>query len=166
MRRHFHEANIVGVPCKRTQHCCATLRRSQNNRNVGTCCAKSLTGFKLYATSANKCQHCCGSMQMDATSHNIVGPNSVASICMVLNTFCTVWNKFSFCRQILWDFLHFCTFFENESHLWLTPALRMVLYLVYTQEQGDGFQRTSSPNGPVPFGSPASFPSCIFYARL
>ena len=28
-------------------------RRSQNNRNVGTCCAKSLTGFKLYATSAN-----------------------------------------------------------------------------------------------------------------
>ena len=31
---------------------------------------KSLTGFKLYATSANKCQHCCGSMQTDATSHN------------------------------------------------------------------------------------------------
>ena len=40
--------------------------------------AKSLTGFKLYATSANKCQHCCGSMQMDATSHNIVGSNNVA----------------------------------------------------------------------------------------
>ena len=30
---------------------------------------KSLTGFKLYATSANKCQHCCGSMQTDAASH-------------------------------------------------------------------------------------------------
>ena len=27
---------------------------------------KSLTGFKLYATSANKCQHCCSSMQTDA----------------------------------------------------------------------------------------------------
>ena len=53
MRRRFHEANTVGVPCKRTEHCCATLRRSQNNRNVGTCWAKSLTGFKLYATSAN-----------------------------------------------------------------------------------------------------------------
>ena len=51
--RRFHEANIVGVPWKRAQHCCATLRRSQNNRNVWTCCAKSLTGFKLYATSAN-----------------------------------------------------------------------------------------------------------------
>ena len=38
---------------------------------------KSLTGFKLHATSANKCQHCCGSMQTDATSHNIVGPNNV-----------------------------------------------------------------------------------------
>ena len=42
-----------GVPCKRAQHCCATLRRSQNNGNVGTCWAKSLTCFKLYATSAN-----------------------------------------------------------------------------------------------------------------
>ena len=38
---------------------------------------KRLTGFILYATSANKCQHCCGSMQTDATSHNIVGPNNV-----------------------------------------------------------------------------------------
>ena len=37
VRRRFDEANIVGVPCKRTQRCCATLRRSQNNRNVGTC---------------------------------------------------------------------------------------------------------------------------------
>ena len=46
---------------------CATLHRSHNNRNVGTCCAKSLTGFKLYAASANKCQHCCGSMQTDVT---------------------------------------------------------------------------------------------------
>ena len=73
VRRRFHEANIVGVPCKRLQHCCATLRRSQNNRNVGTCWAKSLTGFKLYATSAKKCQHCCGSLQTDTTSHNSVG---------------------------------------------------------------------------------------------
>ena len=71
-------ANIVAVPCKWAQHCCAMLRLSQNNRNVWTCCAKSLTGFKLYATSANKCQHCCGSMQTDATSHNIVGPSNVA----------------------------------------------------------------------------------------
>ena len=38
---------------------------------------KSLTGFKLYATSANKCQHCCGFMQTDATSHNTVGPINV-----------------------------------------------------------------------------------------
>ena len=86
--RRFHEANIVGVLCKRAQHCCATLRRSQNNRNVWTCWANSLAGFKLYATSANKSQHCCGSMQTDATSHNIVGPNNVgccwAQQCWVL----------------------------------------------------------------------------------
>ena len=38
---------------------------------------KSLNGFQLYATSANKCQHCCGSMQTDARSLKIVGPNNV-----------------------------------------------------------------------------------------
>ena len=48
------------------QQCCARLHGP-----------KSLTGFKLYATSANKCQHCCGSMQTDVTSYNIVGPNNV-----------------------------------------------------------------------------------------
>ena len=53
VRRRFHEANIVGVPCKRAQQCCTTLRRSQSNRNVGRCRAKSLTSFKLCATSAN-----------------------------------------------------------------------------------------------------------------
>ena len=59
----------------RGQHCCGSmqtgatllLHRSYNNRTVGTCCAKSLIGFKLYATSANKRQHCQGSMQTDAT---------------------------------------------------------------------------------------------------
>ena len=33
--------------CKRIQHCCSTLRRSRNIRNVGNCWVKSLTGFKL-----------------------------------------------------------------------------------------------------------------------
>ena len=33
--------------CKRIQNCCATLRRSRNIRNVGSCWVKSLTGFKL-----------------------------------------------------------------------------------------------------------------------
>ena len=49
----FHVANIVVIPCKRVQRYCATLHRSQNNRNVGTCCVKRLTGFKLCATSAS-----------------------------------------------------------------------------------------------------------------
>ena len=52
VRRRFHEAISV-VPCKQAQHCCATLRRSQNNKSAGTCYAKSFTGFKSYATSAN-----------------------------------------------------------------------------------------------------------------
>ena len=40
--------------CKRIQHCCATLRRSRNTRNVGSCWVKSLTGFKLCATTRNR----------------------------------------------------------------------------------------------------------------
>ena len=41
---------------KRIQNCCATLRRSRNKRNVGSCWLKSLTGFKLCAsaTTCNK----------------------------------------------------------------------------------------------------------------
>ena len=35
--------------CKRIQHCCATLRRARNKRNVGSYWLKSLTGFKLCA---------------------------------------------------------------------------------------------------------------------
>ena len=74
VRRRFHEANIVGVPCKQTNSL-PPLHQSQNNRNVGTCSAKSLTGFKLYTTSANKCQHCCGSMQMAAKQvTTLLGP--------------------------------------------------------------------------------------------
>ena len=46
VRRRFHKG-IVVVPSKRIQQFCATLRRLQNNRNDGTCCSKSLTGFKL-----------------------------------------------------------------------------------------------------------------------
>ena len=42
--------------CKRIQHCCATLRWSRNKRNVGSCWLKSLTGFKLCATTRNKIQ--------------------------------------------------------------------------------------------------------------
>ena len=42
--------------CKRIQHCCATLRRSRNKRNVGSCWVKSLTGFKLCATTRNNIQ--------------------------------------------------------------------------------------------------------------
>ena len=82
---------------KTFSHCCgstqtgATLLRhasSVTEQNVGTCCAKRLTGFKIYATSANKCQHYCGSMQMDATYWAqqccVLLFNSVAPVCMGL----------------------------------------------------------------------------------
>ena len=55
---------MLEEPCKRIQHCCATLRRSQNNRNVGNSGLKSLTGFKLCATTSNNMQQ---GVQTDAT---------------------------------------------------------------------------------------------------
>ena len=52
---------------------------------------KSLIGFKLYATSANKCQHCCGSMQTDATCWAqqcwVLLANNVASVCIGLKRY-------------------------------------------------------------------------------
>ena len=56
--------------CKRIQHCCASLRRSRNKRNVGSCRLKSLTGFKPCATTrSNIQQHATGC----ANGRNIVG---------------------------------------------------------------------------------------------
>ena len=50
--------------CKRIQHCCATLHQLRNKRNVGSCWLKSLTSFKLCATTSNNIQQ---GEQTDAT---------------------------------------------------------------------------------------------------
>ena len=50
--------------CKRIQHCYATFRLSRNKRNVGSCWLKSLTGFKLCATTSDNMQQ---GVQTDAT---------------------------------------------------------------------------------------------------
>ena len=74
--------NNVGRAVQRIQHCCATLRRSRNKTNVGSCWLKSLTGFKLCATTRNNMQQ---GVQTDATC-NIqqcweLLANNVASVC-------------------------------------------------------------------------------------
>ena len=83
----------------------ANGRNKQLLRVVGQkCCIrlygpKSLTGFKLYATSANKCQHCYGSMQTDATCWAqqccVLLANNVASVCIGLKNqhFGNMWGK-------------------------------------------------------------------------
>ena len=42
--------------CKHIQHRCNRLQRSRNKRNVGSCWVKSLTSFKLCATTPNNMQ--------------------------------------------------------------------------------------------------------------
>ena len=54
--RAWHPPTMLEELCKRIQHCCATLRKSRNKRNVGSCWVKSLTGFKLCAVSRNNMQ--------------------------------------------------------------------------------------------------------------
>ena len=77
VRRHFYKANIVAVLClKRAQYCCATHRRSQNNKSWVWLCQK----FDRFQTLCNKCKHCCGSMQKDATCW----PNNVAYSCATI----------------------------------------------------------------------------------
>ena len=82
----FHEANFVVFPCKRAQHYCAMLRRSQNNRNDWTCCVKSLTGLTLYTTSVNIAVAPCKRTQ-HVMSNNVACrlAKNVASVCMGLN---------------------------------------------------------------------------------
>ena len=62
-------ANIVRVPCKRA-YASPVTEQSKCWDLLGQ-------KFDQFQTVRNKCQHCCGSMQTDATSRNIVGPNNV-----------------------------------------------------------------------------------------
>ena len=107
--RRFHAICIPCVEyCMFSQRCAVGLKVYANGRNKSQhscvllgflanvhCCvrlhgSKSLTGFKLHTTSANKCQHCFGSMQTDATCLAqqccLLLANNVASVCMGLKT--------------------------------------------------------------------------------
>ena len=83
-------ATTCNRECKRIKHCCATLRRSRNKRIVGSCWLKSLTGFKLCATTSNNMQQ---GVETDATC-NIqqcweLLANDDASVCTGLKTHLT-----------------------------------------------------------------------------
>ena len=73
---------------KRIQNCCATLRRSRNKRNVGSCWLKSLTGFKLCAsaTTCNKAQK-----RTQHVSSNNVGSCWPGKLCPFARGF--TWQK-------------------------------------------------------------------------
>ena len=64
--------------CKRIQHCCATLRRSRNKRNVGSCWLKNLTGSYATQQHPTTCNKVC-----KRTQH--VTSNNVGSVCTGLN---------------------------------------------------------------------------------
>ena len=72
----------------RIQNCCATLRRSRNKRNVGSCWLKSLTGFKLCA-SARTCNK--GYKRTQHVSSNNVGSCWPRKLCPFARGF--TWQK-------------------------------------------------------------------------
>ena len=77
-------------PCKRTQQVTTLLRVVGQQCCVGLYGPKNLTGFKLYATSTDKCQHCCGSLQTEATCWAqhccVLLDNNAASVYMGLKS--------------------------------------------------------------------------------
>ena len=72
------------------QHCLVLLGVFGQQCFVRLHGPKSLTSFKLYATSAIKCQHCCSSMQTEVTCWAqqccVLLANNFASVCIGLST--------------------------------------------------------------------------------
>ena len=105
--------------CKRIQHCCTTLRRSRNKRNVGSSWLKSLTGFKLCATTSNNIQQhatadttckiggwsTLGCVQTDSTCNMQqyweLLVNNVASVCTQPNTLNVLYFSLQLDRDLL-----------------------------------------------------------------
>ena len=69
------------------QHCCATFRRSQNKRNVGSCWLKSLTGFKLCTTTPNNTQQLATTCKRMRKRTQYTISKKVASVCTGLYPF-------------------------------------------------------------------------------
>ena len=136
--------------CKRIQHGCATLRRSRNQRNVGSCWLKSLTGFKLCPTTSNNMQQ---GLQTDATC-NIrqcweLLANNVASVCTGLK----LWISFVITdmngdQSVRTDMLGMCNYLGMFG---------MCNYVHYVHKIGKTFRL-----GLRRFSQPQSLlPSCI-----
>ena len=89
VRRHFYKANIVAVLClKRAQYCCATHRRSQNNKSWVWLCQK----FDRFQTLCNKCKQVQTLLWFHAKGRNMLAQqccvflrNNIAPVCKGLN---------------------------------------------------------------------------------
>jgi len=93
--------------CKRIQHCCSTVQRSRNKRNVGSCWLKRLTGFKLCATTPNNMQQ---GVQTDATCN-------IQQCCARL--YWALHLPFYRCHAIL----QFLLFLRLKQKLWLVRSI-------------------------------------------
>ena len=103
--------SVLAMECKRMQHCCATLRRSRNKRNVGSYWLKSLTGFKLCATTRNNMQQ---GVQTDEIKH--VTSNNVGSCWLLVVGCCCVRLHAALNCIIFTDFQHTKLYpFQNLS---------------------------------------------------
>ena len=117
--------------CKRIQHCCATLRRSRNKRNVGSCWLKSLTGFKLCATTSNNIQqHATADATCNIQQCWELLVSNVASVCTQPNTL----NVLYFSLQLDRDLLALQSVF-NGTDLVLQSAIDSLKLIVANVNQ-------------------------------
>ena len=85
---------MLDEQCKRIQPCCATLRRSRNKRNIGSCWRKRLTGFKIYATTPNTDATPCNRV---CKRRKHITSNNVASVCTCTYT----WRNSKWRQKVL-----------------------------------------------------------------
>ena len=117
--------------CKWIQHCCATLRRSRNKRNVGSCWLKSLTGFKLCATTSNNIQqHATADARCNIQQCWELLVSNVASVCRQPNTL----NVLYFSLQLDRDLLALQSVF-NGTDLVLQSAIDSLKLIVANVNQ-------------------------------
>ena len=104
--------------CKKSwiQHCCATLWRSRNKRNVESCWLQSLTGFKICATTPNSRQQHAQGMKTDAT----------CNIQQCLHPFAWGLRIFSLRLQCFVRYMNYCNW--HVTVRWVQAILKPNVY--------------------------------------
>ena len=111
------------------------MRTDATSHNVGQqCCVrvyglKNSTGFKLYATNANKCQL----VVVPRKRTQNVGPNNVASVCMGCNKI--IYFSFKSYHKMLQCASSYLQKLLNKTHSIMKKILKIRIQEIYRQKR-------------------------------